>query len=162
MLALWKKSYGKPRQHIKKQRHHFANKGSSSQSYGFSSSHVQPWDLDHEEGWALKNSCFRIGVLERTLESPLNSKEVKPVNFEGNQSWTSIGRTDAEAPTFWPPDKMNQLIGKDLNAGKKWGQEENGVKEDKMVGWHHLHNGHEFEQTLGDSEKQGSLAYCSP
>ena len=84
MLAPWKKSYGKPRQHIKKQSHHFANKGSSSQSYGFSSGHVQPWDLDHEEGWALKNSCFQTGVLERTLEIPLDSKEIKQVNFEGN------------------------------------------------------------------------------
>ena len=97
MLAPWKKSYDKPRQHIKKQRHYFANKGPSSQSYGFSSSHVWIWELDHKESWLLKNWCFRIVVLEKTLESPLDRKEIKPVNPKGDQSWIFIGRTDAEA-----------------------------------------------------------------
>ena len=126
-----------PRQHIKKQRHHFDNKGPYSQSYGFSNSHVQMWELDHEEGWALKNWCFRIGVLEeKTLESPLDSKEIKLVNPKGNQPWIFIGRTDAEveAPILWPPDAKNWLLRKDPDAGKGWGQEEKGTTEDEMVG----------------------------
>ena len=102
-----------------------------------------------------------IVVLEKTLESPLDSKEIKPVNPKGNQPWTFIGRTDAEAPILWPPDAKSWLIGKDPDAGKDWGQEEKGVTEDEMVGWHHRLNEHEFEQTLGDSEGQGSLARCS-
>ena len=106
MFAPWKGSYNKPRQHIKKQRHHFTNKSLYSQSYGFSSSHVRMWKLDHKEGWALKNWCFQIVVLEKILESPLDSKEIKPVDPKGNQLWIFIGRTDAEAeaPIFWPPD----------------------------------------------------------
>ena len=106
MLAPWKKTYDKPRQCIKKHRYHFADKGPYSQGYGFSSSHVQKWELDHKVGWALKNWCFRIVVLEKTLESPLNSKNIKSVNPEGNQPWIFIGRTDAEAeaPILWPPD----------------------------------------------------------
>ena len=102
-------------------------------------------------------------VLEKTLESPLDSKEVKPVNPKGNQSWIFIGGTDteAEAPILWPPDAKSQLTGKDPDAGKDWGQEEKGVTEDKVVGWHHWLNGHEFEQALGDDEGQGSLACCS-
>ena len=99
MLAPWKKSYDQPRQHIKKQRHYFANKGLSSQSYGFSSSHVQMWELDYKESWTLKNWCFWTVVLEKTLESPLDCKEIQPVHPEGNQSWIFIGRTDAEAET---------------------------------------------------------------
>ena len=114
----------KPRQHIKKQRHHFANKGLYSQNYGFSSSHVQMWELDHKEGWVLKNWCFQIVVLEKILESPLDSKEIKPVNPMGSQPWVFIGMTDAEAPIFWPSDAKSQLIGKDPDAGKNWGQEE--------------------------------------
>ena len=111
MLAPWKKSYGKPRQHIKKQRHHFANKGPSSQSYGFSSSHVCMWELDYKESWAQKNWCFWTVVLEKTLESPLDWNEIKPVNPKGNQSWIFIGRTDAEAeaPILWSPDVKNYL-----------------------------------------------------
>ena len=114
MLAPWKKNYDQLRQHIKKQRHHFANKGLSSQSYGFSSSHVWMWELDYKESWAPKNWCFWTAVLEKTLESPSDYKEIKPVNSKGNQSWIFIGRTDAEAetPTFWPPDAKNWLIGK--------------------------------------------------
>ena len=126
MLAPWKKSYDKPRKPIKKQRHYFANKDPSSQSYGFSSSHVQMWELDHKESWALKNWCFWTVVLEKTLESPLDSKEIKPVNPKGNQSWIFIGRADAEAPIHWPPDVKSLLIGKDLGAGKGWGQERRG------------------------------------
>ena len=162
-LALWKKCYDKPRQHIKKQRHHFAGKSLWSQSYGFSSSHVWMWELDHKEGWALKNRCFRT-ALEKTLESPLDSTEIKPVNPEGNQLWIFIGRTDAEAetPILWPPDAKSWLTGKDPDAGKDWGQEEKRATEDEMVGWHHWLNEHEFEQTPGYSEGQGSQVCCSP
>ena len=122
MLAPWKKSYDKPRQHNKQQKHHFADKGPSSQSYGFSSSHIWMWELDHKEEWMLKNWCFWIVVLEKTLKSSSDSKEIKPVNPKGNQSWIFIGRTDAEAeaPILWPPDTKSQLIGKDPDAGKDW------------------------------------------
>ena len=115
-LAPWKKSYDKPRQC-----HHFANKDLCGQSYGFSSSHVRMWELDHKEGWTSKNWCFWIVVLEKTLESPLDCKEIKPVNPKGNQPWIFIGRTDAEAeaPTLWPPDVKRRLIGKDPDAGSK-------------------------------------------
>ena len=128
-------------------------KGLCSQSYGFSGSHVWMWDLEHKEGW----------VLKKTLKIPLDSKEIKPVNHKGNQPWIFIGRTDAkaEAPIIWPPDVKSWLTGKDPDAGKDWGQEEKGVTEDEMVGWHYQLNGQEFEQTLGDSEGQGSLASCS-
>ena len=113
-----KKSYDQPRQHIKKQRHYFASKGPSSQSYGFSSSHVWMWELDYKESWAPKNWCFWTVVLEKTLESPLDCKEIQPVHPEGNQSWIFIGRTEAEAPILWPPNGNNPLIGKDLDVGK--------------------------------------------
>ena len=147
MLAVWKESYDQPRQHIKKQKHYFADKGPFSQSYGFSSSHVWMWELDHKENWAPKNWCFWTVVLEKTLESPLDSKEIQPVHPKGNQSWIFIERTDAEAeaPVSQPPDVKNWLIGKDPDAGKDWGQEEKGMTEDEMVGWHHQLNGHEFE-----------------
>ena len=118
----WKKNYDKPRQHIKKQRHHFADKGLSSQSYGFSSSHVWMWELDHKGGWVLKNWCFQTVVLEKTLESLLDCEEIKPVNPKGNQSWIFIGRTDTEAPIFWPSDGKSQLIGKDPGTWKDWRQ----------------------------------------
>ena len=116
----WKKSYDQPKQHTKKQRHYFANKGPSSQSYGFPSSPVWMWKLDYKESWALKNWCFWTVVLEKTLESPLDSKEIQPVNPKGNQPWILTGRTDAEAeaPIIWPPDAKNQVIGKDLMLGK--------------------------------------------
>jgi len=120
------------------------------------------WELDHKEGWALKNWCFRTAMLEKTLESPLDSKEIKPVNPKGNQPWIVIGRTDAEAPILWPPDVKSRLIGKDPDAEKDWSQEEKGTTEDEMVGWHHRLNGHEFEQTPGDSEGQESLVCYSP
>ena len=136
MLAPWKKSYDQPRQHIKKQRHYFANKGPSSQSYGFSSSQVWMWELDRKESWMPKNWCFRTVVLEKTLESPLDCKEIQPVNPKGNQSWIFIERTDAEAeaPIFWPPDVKSWLIGKDPDGGKDWRQEEKGTTAGGMVG----------------------------
>ena len=148
MLAPWKKSYNRPRQHIKKQRHYFANKGPSSQNYDFSSSNVWMWELDYKESWAPKNWCFWTLVLEKTLESPLNSKEIQPGNPKGNQSEIFIGRTDAEAetPILCPPHAKNWLIGRDPNAGKDWRRKEKGMTEDEMVGWHHQLNGHEFEQ----------------
>ena len=125
--TLLSKPPGKPpRQHIKKQRHYFANKGPSSQSYGFSSGHVWMWELDYKESWAPKNWCFWTMVLKKTLESPLDSKEIHPVHPKGNQSWMFIGRTDAEAetPILWPPDAKNWLIWKDPDAGQDWRQEE--------------------------------------
>ena len=148
---------------ILKNRETFANKGLSSQKHGFSSSHVWMWELDHKECWGLKNRCFWTVVL-KTLESPSDCKEIKPVNPKGNKSWIFIGRTDyeAEVPILWLPDVKNWLIGKDPAAGEGWKQEEKGTTEDGMVGWHHWLNGHEFEQTLGIDDGQGSLACCSP
>ena len=146
-LFLEKKSYDQPRQHTKKQRHYFANKGPSSQSFCFFSSRVQMWELDYKESWVPKNWCFWIAVLEKTLESPLDYEEIQPVHPKGNQSWIFIGRTDAEAetPILWPPDVKNWLIRKDPDAGKDWRQEEKWMTEDEMAGWHHQLNGHEFE-----------------
>ena len=140
MLAHWEKSYDQPRKHIKKQRYYFANKGLSSQSYGVCNSHVWMWESDYKESWALKNWCFWTVVLEKTLDSPLDCKEIQPVHPKGNQSWMFIGRTDAEAetPILWPPDMKSWLIGKDPDAGKDWGQEEKGMTEDEMVGWQSL------------------------
>ena len=122
------------------------------------------WELDHKESWVLKNWCFWTVVLLKTLESPLDCKEIKLVNPKGNQSWIFIGRTDAEAeaPILWPPDEKNWLIGKDPDAGKDRRQEEKGTTEDEMVGWHHQLDGHEFEQALGAGDGQGGLACCSP
>ena len=132
----WKKSYDQPRQHTKKQKHYFAKKGPSSQSYVFPSSHVWMWKLDYKQSWVLKNWCFWTVVLEKTLESPLDCKGIKSVHPKGNQSWIFIGRTDAEAetPIFWPPDAKNWLIGKDPDAVKDWRQEEKGMTVDEMVG----------------------------
>ena len=145
---------------ILKQKHHFADKGLCSQSYGFSSSPVRMWEMDHKESWVPKNWCFWTVVLEKTLESPLDSKEIQPVNLKGNKPWKFIGRTDAKAksPILWPPDAKSWLTGEDPDAGKDCRQEEKGVTEDKMVGWHHQLSGHEFEQTAGDCEGQGGLA----
>ena len=137
--------HDKPRQHIKKQRYHFADKGLYSQSYSFPSSHVQMWELGQKEGWVPKNWCFQTVVLEKTLESPLDCKEIKPVNPKGNQPWIFIRRTDAEAPILWPLDLKSWLIGKYPDAGKDWRQEEKGTTEDEMAGWHHGLNGHELE-----------------
>ena len=120
MLAPWKKSCDQPRQHIKKQRYYFDNKDPSSLSCGFSSSHVWVWELDHKQSWAPNDWCFWTVVLEKTLESPLDCKEIQPVHPKGNPSWIFIGRTDAEALILWPPDAKNWLIGKDPYAGKDW------------------------------------------
>ena len=158
ILAPWRKSYDRPRQHIKKQRPFFDNKGLSSQMvmYGYES-----WMW---EGWALNNWYFWTVVLEKTLESPLDYKEIKLVNPKGIQSWIYIGRTaaQAEAPILWPPDAKSWLIRKDPDAGKDWRQKEKGMTEDEMVGWQHWLKGREFEQALGGGEGQGSLACCSP
>ena len=149
---------------MKKQSHQFANKGPYSQSCGFSCSHVQIWELDDKKSWSPKNWCFKIVVLKKTLESTMDSKEIKPINPKRNQSWIFIGRTDAEAeaPMLWPPDVKSWLTAKDPDAGKDWRQVEKGAKEDKIVGWHHRLKGHEFEQTPGDRRGQRSLACCSP
>ena len=162
MLTPWKKSYDQPRQHIKKQRHYLANKGPSSQSYGFSSSHVWMWELDYKESWVLKNLCFWTVVLEKTLKSPLDCKEIQPVYPKGDQSWIFIGSTDAEAeiPILWLPDAKNWLTWKDPDAGKDWGQAEKGTTEDEMAGWHHRLDGHGFEWTPGVGDGQGGLACC--
>ena len=164
MLAPCKKSYDQPKQHLKKQRHYFTNKGPYSQSYGFSSSHVSIWELDYKENWAPKNWYFWTVVLEKTLESPWDYKEVKPVHPKGNQSWIFIGWTDAlaETPILWSPDAKNWLVGKHPDARKDRRQGEKGTTEGEMVGWHHQVNGHEFEEALGVGDGQGSLACCSP
>ena len=163
MFAPWRKSYDQPRQHIKKQRHYFANKGLSSQSCGFSSSRVWMWELDYRESWELKIWCFWTVVLGKILESPLDSEEIQPVHPK-DQSWIFVGRTDAEAetPMLWPPDVKNWLIGKDPDAGKDWRREEKGTTEDEMVGWHQWLDEHEFEQAPGVGDGQGGLAFCSP
>ena len=160
-----KDSYDKPRQCIKKQRHHFANKGLYSQIYGLSNSHVQMWELDSKEGWAPKNWCLWTVLLEKTLESPLGCREIKPVNPKGNQSWIFIGRTDAEAeaPILCPPDV---LIRAD-SWKRPWCWERlraagEGAAEDEMVGWYHWLNGPEFGQTPGGCEGWESLVWCSP
>ena len=147
----------KPRERIKKQTHYFADKGPYTQSYGFFSSHVCMWELDHKEDQMPKNWCFWIAVLEKTLESPLDCKEIKPVNPKGNQPWIFFGRTDteAEAPIPWPPDAKNWLIRKDPDAGKDWMQVEKGKTLDEMLGWHHQLDGHEFEQAPGIGDWTG-------
>ena len=161
----WKKNYDKPKEGIKKQRHYFANKGPSSQSYGFSSSHKQMWKLDHKESWVLMNRCFWTVVLEKTLESSLDSKGIKSVSPKGNQPWIFIRRTEAsntEAPILWPPDLKSQLIKKDPDAGKDRRQEEKGTTEYDMFGYHHQINGHGSEQAPEDGEGQGSLVCGHP
>ena len=126
--------------------------------------HCRMWELDHKEGWAPKNWCFRTVVLEKTFESRLDSVDIKPVNPKGNQHWLFIGRTvtEAKAPILWPPDAKNWLMGKDPDVGQDWKQEEKGITEDVMVGWDHQLNGHEFEQAPGVGDGQGSLACYSP
>ena len=158
-LLLERKVMTNHRQHIKKQRRYFANKGPSRQGYGFSSSHFWMWKLDYKERWAPKNWCFWTVVLEKTLESLLDCKEVQPVHPKGDQSWVFIGRTDVvpETPILWPPNVKSWLIWKDPDAGRDWGQEEKGMTEDEMGGWHHWRDGHEFEQTPGVGDGQGGL-----
>ena len=147
MLDPWEKSYNQPRQHIKKQRHYSVNKGLSSQGYGFSSSHVWVWELDYKQSWVLKKWSFWTVVLEKTLESPFDCKEIQPVHPKGDESWVFIGSTDAEAetPILGPPDVKKWLIWKDPDAGKDWRQEKKWTTEDEMVGWLYLLYGHEFE-----------------
>ena len=161
-LTPWKESYDQPRQHVKEQRHNFDKKDPSSQGYGFSSGHVWMWELDYKEGWAQKDWCFWTVVLEKTLESTLDCKEIQPVHSEGDQPWIFIERIDAEAetPILWPPDVKSWFLWKDPEAGKDWRQEEKWTTEDEMVGWHHWLNGHEFGWTLRAGDGQGGLACC--
>ena len=149
---------------IFKSRYYFVNKAPSSQGYGFSNGHVWMWELHYKESWAQKNWCFWTVVLEKTLESPLDCKEIQPVHSERDQSWIFIGRTDAEAeaPILWSPDGKNWLSGKDPDAGKGWRQEEKGMIEDEMVRWHHWLDRYESEQAPGVDDRQRSLVCCSP
>ena len=142
---------------IQKQRHLFANKVLSSQGYGFSSSPVWMWELDHKESWAPKNRCFWTVVLEKTLESPLDCKEIKSVNPKGNQPWILIERTDAEAPIVWPPDAKSWLVRKDPDAGEDWGKEEKGVE---MIWWHYRLSAHESLSKLQEIVKDRK-AWCA-
>ena len=148
---------------ILKSRYYFVNKGPSSQGYGFSSGHVWMWELYYKESWGQKNRCFWTVVLEKTLESPLDCKEIQPVHPKGDQSLVFIGRTDVEAETsiLWPPDVKNWLIWKDPDVGKDWRQEEKGTAEVEMVGWHHRLDGHGFGWTPGVGDGQGGVACCS-
>ena len=160
MLTPWNKSYYQPRQHIKKQRL-LCQQSLSSQGYGF------PVVIYGCKSWTIKKAEHRrIDAFElwcrRTLESPLDCKEIQLVHPQGDQSWIFIGRTDAEAPILWPPDMKNWLNGKDPDAGKDWRQEEKGMIEDETVGWHHQLDRHEFEQATGVGDGQGSLACCHP
>ena len=141
-LAPWKKSYDKPRQCIKKQRHHFAEKGLYSQTYGFSSSHVWMWELDHKEGWAPENWCFQTVVLEKTLGVPWTARRSNlSILKEINPEYSLEGLlAEADAPILWPPDAKRWLTGEDPDAGKDWGQDEEGTVEDEKVGWHHQLN----------------------
>ena len=163
MLTPWKESYNQPRQHIKKQRHYFANKGPSSHCDGYSSGHVWVSELDYKS-WALKNRCFWTVVLEKPLESPLDHKEIQPVHHKGDQSWVFIGRTDVEAENtiLWLHAAKSWLIWKDPNAGKDWRQGEKGTIKDEMLGSHHQHNGHGFGWPLGVGDGQGGLACYGP
>ena len=142
----------------------FLNPVKWSSSSSLSSSHVWMWELDYKESWVLKNWYLWTVVLEKTLEGPLDCKEIQLVHPKGNESWIVIGRTNAEAetPVLWPPDAKNWLPGKDPDVGKDWRWEEKGTTEDKMVGWHHWLDGHEFEKALGVGDGQGSLVRCSP
>ena len=150
--ACQQESYDKPRQCVEKQRHYATDKGLCSQGYGLPSCHIRLWQLDRKEGRVLKNRCLRTVVLEKTPESPLDDKKIKPVDPKGNQPWIFIGRTDAEAPVFWSPDANSWYIGKVPDAGKDWGQKEKRASEDKMAGWHHWINGHELGQFLGNGD----------
>ena len=149
---------------IKKQRYHFADKGLYNQSYGFSSSQARMWELDHKEGWVPKNwcLCFLTVLLEKTLESPLDTKDIKSVNPKGNRPWIFHWRTEAAAPILWPCDAKTWLIGKDPAVGEDWRAKEKREAEDETVRQHHQLDGHKSEQTPEESERQVSLACCNP
>ena len=162
MLTPQKESYNQPRQHTKKQRHHFVNKGPPSQGYGFSSGHVWMWELDYKASWAQKNWWFWTVVLEKTLESPLDCKEIQPVHPKGDQSWVFIGRTDVGS---WNSNTLATWCEELIHLkrpwfGKDWGQEEKGMTKDEMVRWHHQLNGHEFVWIPGVGDGQVGLAFC--
>ena len=163
-VASWQESDDKPRQCVEKQRHYSAGKSLCSQGYGLPSGHIQLWELDCKEGRMPKNWCLWAVVLEKTLESPFHSKEIKPVNHEGDHPWIFTGKTDAEAetPVFWSSDVKRWFIGKVPDFGKDWGQKENRASEDEMAGWHHWCSEHELGQHLGDGEGQRGLDCCSP
>ena len=152
MIVSWQGSHDRPRKCVEKQRHYCANKGPNSQGYCLPIGHIRLWELDHEEGRMPKNCCLQTMVLENTPESPLDSKEITPVNLKGNQPWILIGRSDAEAPEFWSSYTNSQLIGKVPDAGKDLEQKKR-VSEDDMVGWNHQCNGHELGQIWGDGEE---------
>ena len=163
MLAPWKKSHDKPRQHIKKQRHYFADKGPYSQSYGFSSSHIWMWELDHEEGWTRRINAFELWCWRRLLRVPWTARRsnqsiLKEISPEHSLEGLML---KLKLQSLCHPDAKNWLTGKDPDAGNDWRQEEKGTTEDRMVGWHHWLNGHKFEQTPGDGKRHGSLVCCS-
>ena len=147
MLTPWKENYDQPTQHIQKQRHYFANKGPSSQGYGFSSSHVWMWELDYKESWALKNWRFELWCWRRLLRVPWTARRSKQFILKESSHEYSLEGTDPEAdsPILSPPDAKRWLIWKDPDAGKDWRQEKKGTTEDEMIGWHHWLNEHEFE-----------------
>ena len=158
------KSYNQPWQYIKKQRHYFANKGPSSQSYDFSSSHVWMWELNYKESWVPKNWCFWTVVLEKTLEGPLDSKEIQPVHPKGNQSWIFIGglMLKLKLQYFGHLMQGTDSLEKTLMLGKIAGRRRRERQRLRLVGWHHRLDGHEVEQALGVGDGQGGLACCSP
>ena len=162
MLTPWKDSYDQLDSILKSKDITLPGKGPSSQGYGFSSGHLWMWEWDCEESWALKNWYFWTVVLEKTLESPLDCKKSQPVHSEGDKPWDFFGRNDAKAetPVLWPPHAKIWLIGKGSDAGRDWGQEEKGMTEDEMAGWHHRLNGRESKWTPGVGDGQGGLACC--
>ena len=164
MIASWQESDNQPRQCVEKQRHYSADSGLYSQGYGLPSGHIRLWELDHKEGRMPKDWCLQTVVLEKTPESPLDSKEIKPVSLKGNQPWILVGKTDpeVEAPVFWSSDANSWFIGKVPDAGRDWGQKEKRASENGMAGWHLWCNGHELGQTLGDDEGQRGLTCYSP
>ena len=161
MFAPWKKTYDQPRQHIQKQRHYFTNRGPSSQSYGFSSGHVWMWDLDYKKAECQIIDAFELWCWRRLLRVPWTARRSNQSIL--NVSWVFVGRTDAaaETPILWPPDAKNWLIWKDPDAEKDWRQDEKGLTQDEMVGWHHWLDGNEFEWTPGVGDERGGLACCS-
>ena len=162
MIASWQESCDKPRQCVEKQRHCSADRGPYNQGYSLHRGHIRLWNMDSEEGRGPKNWCLQTVVLEKTLESPLDSKEIKPVNLKGNQPWILIGMTDgdAEARVFWLSDANSWIIEKVPDAGKDLEQKGKRASEDKMAGWHHRFKGRDLGQTSRDGEGQGGLSCC--